>query len=169
MIRHRFVATSVTPVALGNPPEFWCVCGMSGTYAAIELHVAQCAAQERALDDTAIVRNAPTDDDFGGGATKAHYLPNAPREPAPFFLLPCRPRGCLAPLNSAGTCTVHNLAGEPERESAPELPPPPPNPARAHSIAESFQDMLRQAFEAGRASNQVGETFETWYQREVLR
>jgi hypothetical protein len=32
-----------------------------------------------------------------------------------------------------------------------------------------FQDMLRQAFDAGIAAATSGETFEAWYQREVLR
>jgi len=37
------------------------------------------------------------------------------------------------------------------------------------SIAESFQDMLRIAYQAGAASAATGEIFETWYQREVLQ
>jgi hypothetical protein len=136
MTTRHFVSVSGT---LDNP-QYSCVCGArSDTFAVIERHM-----QERALDDTAIVRNTPTDEDFGG-ATKAHYLPNEPREPAPFF-----------------------REAAPDRDSVPELPPPP-SPSRPRSIAESFQDMLRQAFEAGRASNQAGETFETWYQREVLQ
>ena len=36
-------------------------------------------------------------------------------------------------------------------------------------IAESFQDMLRTAFQAGVAAAASGDAFETWYQREVLR
>ena len=35
--------------------------------------------------------------------------------------------------------------------------------------AEMFQDMLRVAYQAGALSAQSGETFEDWYQREVLR
>jgi len=79
-------------------------------------------------------------DDFGGD-TQAHYLPVEPREPAPTFA---------------------------DMPTPPELPPPPiaelPRP-----IAESFQDMLRQAFEAGVTAATSGELFESWYQREVLR
>jgi hypothetical protein len=40
---------------------------------------------------------------------------------------------------------------------------------KPQSIAESFQDMLRATFQAGVAAATSGETFETWYQREVLR
>ena len=137
------------------------------------------------------------DEDFGGD-TKAHYLPAEPRQPAP-AALPCRRLwGCLAPLNSAGLCTLHfksQLEGDPP--SVPELPPPPPGPSqpcplcefgvsitdlpeiavwscghwikkRSRSIAESFQDMLRSAYQAGVTAATNGETFESWYQREVL-
>ena len=41
--------------------------------------------------------------------------------------------------------------------------------ASTRSIAEAFQDMLRAAHRAGAASAATGETFETWYQREVLQ
>lgn len=37
------------------------------------------------------------------------------------------------------------------------------------SIAESFQEMLRIAFLAGVSASTSGETFERWYQREVLQ
>jgi len=42
-------------------------------------------------------------------------------------------------------------------------------PQERRSIAELFQDMLRTAFQAGAISASSGETFETWYQREVLQ
>ncbi len=105
-------------------------------------------------------------DDFGGD-TKAHYLPNEPRRPAaptppppplpPPPTPPCRLLGCLAPLNSMGLCVVHYASSATEIEH------------RSRSIAEAFQDMLRQAFTAGSAAATNGETFELWYQREVLR
>ena len=77
--------------------------------------------------------------------TQAHYLPMEPRQPAtPAFN---------------------------EEPSAPELPPPPQGfiDRHARSIAESFQDMLRSAYQAGAASAMTGESFERWYQREVLQ
>lgn len=89
------------------------------------------------------------------------------------------------------TATVSEIAGTPE-----PLPPPPTVNAcpscgnvksictlpeiavwacghwilkRPRSIAESFQDMLRIAYQAGAASASPGEAFEIWYQREVLK
>lgn len=174
MPKHRFVDDGTAPIVIGG--EVSCICGLRGGYQDVERHI-------EAHAQTDVI---PTGDDFGGGDTKAHYLPNEPREPAPSSTppettsaLPCRSRGCLAPLNSYGTCTVHyrdvlpdvDLPSDPEgpveRPSPPELPPPPP--MRPRSIAEMFQDTLRQAFAAGAASVAVGETFETWYQREVLQ
>lgn len=112
-------------------------------------------------------RGVPTDDssDFGGD-TKAHYLPIEPRVPAlpalPDVVEPlCRLRGCLAPLNSEGSCVVHPITNFTE----PGEPQPPPHP---RAIAELFQDMLRQAFQAGVAAAASGEAFEAWYAREVL-
>ena len=108
-------------------------------------------------------------DDFDSN-TKAHYLPNEPRRPAaptppppplpPPPAPPCRSRGCLAPPNSMGFCTVHFTTAEIDIERVT---------VGSRSIAEAFQDMLRQAFMAGTAATTSGETFETWYQREVLR
>jgi len=95
---------------------------------------------------------APVGEDDGfGGDTKAHYLPIEPRKPA----APSVPPPLAPPSGSVPTKMS---------EIAPIVDPP-----RSHSIAESFQDMLRQAFLAGAAAAQSGETFETWYQREVLR
>jgi hypothetical protein len=108
-----------------------------------------------ATDDGAIVVGV---DDFDSDGTKAYYLPNEPRRPAT----------PTPPVATIPTAVVPGCEVEPDRTSAPELPPPPPIPLRSRTIAESFQDMLRQAFEAGRASSQTGETFEIWYQREVL-
>ena len=125
----------------------------------------------------AIVHDTPPiddHDDFSGGNTRAHYLPVEPRKPAR-TLPPCRSRGCLAPLSEIDgidVCIMHPAdAAVPrdDRPSAPALPPPPPIAPRLMSIAEAFQDMLRQTFMAGIAAAQSGETFETWYQREVLR
>lgn len=73
--------------------------------------------------------------------TKAHYLPIDPRPPATMA----------------------------DRPSPPELPPPPAFSPTTTSIAEAFQTMLRDAFQAGLDAAASGETFEIWYQREVLR
>ncbi len=56
-----------------------------------------------------------------------------------------------------GLCVVHYMSSATEIEY------------RSRSIAEAFQDMLRQAFEAGSAAAANGETFENWYQREILQ
>jgi len=102
----------------------------------------------------------PKDDDYNDDNTDitiAHYLPVEPRTPASSALsssdgVPVEPR-VLAASSSP------NQPTRPVTESS--------QPAR--SIAELFQDMLRQAFAAGVAAAGKGETFETWYQREVLR
>jgi hypothetical protein len=82
-------------------------------------------------------------DDVSSGETKAYYLPIEPRRPAP----PTRPPFAEASAPTPTTSTT----------------------PKARSIAEMFQDMLRQAFEAGIAAADSGEAFESWYQREVLR
>lgn len=175
MTRHRFINDGVSPIPMGATAEYRCVCGKRGTRAVIERHVAENSTEAR--DDAAIVRYASSvnsDDDFDGGDTKAHYLPIEPREPAPSTFAETEP-------------------------SAPELPPPPPSPIldtcqlcqigvpvadlpeivawscghwirkKPQPIAESFQDMLRLAYRAGVQGALSGETFENWYQREVLQ
>jgi hypothetical protein len=62
----------------------------------------------------------------------------------------------------------HYLPIEPREPALPEPLPPPPS-VTARSIAESFQDMLRQTFAAGVAAAASGEAFESWYQRKILR
>jgi hypothetical protein len=84
-------------------------------------------------------------DDVSSGETKAYYLPIEPRRPAP----PTRP-----PFAEA---------------SAPTPRPTPGATPGPRSVAELFQDMLRQAFEAGVVAADSGEAFESWYQREVLQ
>ena len=74
--------------------------------------------------------------------TIAHYLPNEPRRPAPI--------GESDPLPPIPTSAVDD-------EERPRV------------IAELFQDMLRAAYQAGAVSASSGESFETWYQREVLQ
>ncbi|HSX22830.1 MAG TPA: hypothetical protein VLE97_08675 [Gaiellaceae bacterium] len=157
-MKHRFINDGRSPIPMGATAEYACVCGKRGTRESIELHLSEA---EMAIPE------APEDLDdldFGGGDTKAHYLPAEPRRPAPTGEIPPpRPRP---------------LTPEP-------LPPPPPPPTITspevgetgtimtrsvpRSIAESFQDMLRTAYHAGAASAVTGETFETWYQREVLQ
>src|SRR5438552_3635957 len=65
------------------------------------------------LGDDVTVMLVDVDDDFGGGDTQAHYLPNEPRKPA-FQAPACRSRGCLAPLSSAGHCVVHFTESDPD-------------------------------------------------------
>jgi hypothetical protein len=180
---HRFV-DDVAPLKNGEVliAEYACVCGMRGTYTDIVRHIKNPSVElpELAPDyDTTLSRRTSPDDDNNNdfdlvvsGDTEVHYLPNEPRKPA--AAPSCRSRGCLAPRNSAGTCAVHFIGTE--RESAPELPPPPSGPSQEYqfhkqprSIAELFQDMLRAAFQAGAAATTTDESFETWYQREVLQ
>jgi hypothetical protein len=180
MTQHRFLNDGVSPIPMGSTADYACVCGKRGTYEIIELHIADMALITAPSGHPEYIDDG---DNFGGGDTKAHYLPNEPRKPAPTEEMP--------PL------------GRPDRPirraTSPEpLPPPPETPKadcaicgiglsicdlpeisawscghwirkRPRSIAESFQEMLRIAYQAGAASAATGEIFETWYQREVLQ
>ena len=171
-MKHRLINEGLTPIPMGATAEYACVCGRRGTRDAIERHVSASSFE----GDGIVMRHDTTpgiggDDDFGGN-TKAHYLPVEPRVPA-------------APFNDTET-------------SAPELPPPPRRSDEAcpicqaglpiadlpeigawscghwihkkpRPIAEAFQEMLRTAYQAGGAAATTGETFESWYQREVLQ
>ena len=138
MTQHRFLNDGRSPIPMGSTAEYVCVCGRRGTHAVIERHIAENAAgDESASESTPTAPYPQLVEDFGGGDTMAHYLPNEPRRPA-----------------------------------TPEpLPPIPVVDDEEHprSIAELFQDMLRAAYQAGAVSASSGETFETWYQREVLQ
>ena len=210
--------------------EFACTCGVRGTYEDILRHVAEAdlgpslrslgfpqriiEPQETSADYAAVVVSpVPTDDeDFGGGNTKAHYLPNEPKRPAPATKPPAPLSRDATPIYVApertSAPTISSFA-EPDPTPAPLPPTPtPPTPSagvaapvpdkstcpicaqgtiehdlpeittwacghgvlkRPRSIAESFQDMLRTAYQAGAVSAATGEIFETWYQREVLQ
>jgi len=141
---------------MGSTTQYTCVCGKRGTYEIVERHIVESNLPSYARDvpENDGAPTAPYDqvidsDDFGGGNTMAHYLPIEPRKPAP--------TGESPPLPRPGT--------------PKSLPPPPSIPAadQPHSIAALFQDMLRSAFQAGTESTTTGESFETWYQREVLQ
>lgn len=175
--KHRFINDGRSPIPMGSDARYACVCGKTGTREAIDQHVAERAAADRAETDhqeawrSLTSPAVPIDADIGGD-TKAHYLPMQPREPA-------------APMFA-------------ELPTPPELPPPPPPPPtpcphcqlgdpiaelpeifawscghwirrKVQPIAEAFQDMLRSAYQAGVAAATSGESFESWYQREVLR
>lgn len=199
--------------------EFACTCGVRGTYEDILRHVAEtdlrpslrslgfperiAAPQETSADYAAVVVNpVPSDDeDFGGGNTKAHYLPIEPKKPAlptrskeaaPNYVIPERssfvePDLTPAPLPPTPTPPTPSAGVEaqtPDKSTCPicsqgsiehDLPEITTWTCghgvlkRPRSIAESFQDMLRTAYQAGAASAATGEIFETWYQREVLQ
>jgi hypothetical protein len=174
-MKHRFINDGRSPIPMGGSADYSCVCGKRGSFTAIERHIVEASAAK--ISDA--IPPGPYDqieiEDFGGGNTKANYLPNEPRRPAP--------------------------AGETlPRPGTPEPLPPPPTVTHAarcpscgigesictlseiavwscghwiltrpRSIAESFQDMLRIAYQAGAAAASTGEAFETWYQREVLQ
>ena len=138
---------------MGSTAEYTCVCGRRGTYEAVERHITEqnlpSYASESEATPTAPYAQVAESDGLGGD-TMAHYLPIEPREPAP---------------------TAESL---PLQRPTPDPLPPPPSTEtsadpRPRSIAELFQDMLRSAFQAGEVSTTTGETFETWYQREVLK
>ena len=193
----------------GSTTEFACTCGVRGTYERVLRHVTastpaeltpslrsqgflqrivgeitQCAPDDDYASVT--VSSVPVDnDDFGGGNTKAHYLPNEPKRPA----LPALPE-VVEPISHDVAWGATPSYIEPEQTSAPVQPShhveqtavaqpeghsrsndnaADPAPVPTRSIAEAFQDMLRVAYQAGAASAATGETFETWYQWEVLR
>lgn len=156
MSPHRFINDGRSPIPMGGTVAYTCICGKRGTYEALERHIAESSAadeREREAVPTAPYEQLIDSDDFGGGNTKAHYLPHEPRRPAPTEEALPLPR--------------------PDRAPTPELLSSPPSTAAVNgaprSIAELFQDMLRLAFQAGSVSATSGESFETWYQREVLR
>jgi hypothetical protein len=169
--------------------EFACTCGVRGTYESVLRHVTARASSEltpslrsqgfpqRIAGEIAqhapsvdyVSSSIPADsDNFGGGDTKVHYLPNVPKRPAPL---------ALPEVSHDVSWEATPSYIEPEQTSAPTVveqreSPPRSDPTHApltRSIAESFQDMLRVAYQAGAASAATGEIFETWYQREVLR
>jgi hypothetical protein len=177
MIHHRFINDGRSPIPMGGSAEYACVCGKRGTHAAVERHIA--VENDREAVPVESQRPDTDSDNFGGGNTKANYFPHEPRRPAP--------TGEAPPLQ------------RPDRPETPAPLPPPPATVvntcprcgigqptcdlpeisawscghwiekRPRSIAELFQDMLRSAFQAGAAATMAGESFETWYQREVLR
>ena len=186
MTQHRFINDGRSPIPMGGTAEYACVCGKRGTYAAVERHVAASAAGDESTSEAA--PTAPYDqivdnDDFGGGDTKAHYLPNEPRRPAltgeapplrrpdrPTTPEPLPPHPTTSAAEAAGECPICGV-GEPACD-LPEITAWSCGHwihKRPRSIAESFQDMLRSAFQAGTAATTTGESFETWYQREVLQ
>ena len=180
MTRHRFINDGRSPIPMGGTAEYACVCGKRGTHAAIERHIADNSVHDdqdaRDAAPTATYKQlGDSSDDFGGGDTKAHYLPMEPRAPAPptfnetdsitLTELPpppssavdemCRLCGAGAPIADLPEITAWSC-GHWIRK-------------RPRSIAELFQDMLRSAFQAGAAATTAGESFETWYEREVLQ
>ena len=109
------------------------------------------------------------EDDFGGGDTKAHYTPVAPRPPA----YPIDP-------DIDALLEAHGIPADPLREinAARGFPAATPPTACQPSIAEMFQEQLRRAYVAGvqhgsdaddlrDAANEAA--FQQWYAREVLR
>ena len=179
MSRHRFINDGRSPIPMGGAVEYACVCGKRGAHEVIERHIAESSAlDDREAQDAAVT--APYDqlidssDDFGGGNTKAHYLPMEPREPAPTTFVEedsitpperpppravveemCRLCGSGASIIDLPEITVWSCGHWLHK--------------RPRSIAELFQEMLRAAFQAGAVSTTTGESFETWYQREVLQ
>lgn len=180
MTKHRFLNEGRSPIPMGSDAKFACACGRTGTRSAIEQHIAERAEaarmeadrQERQEAWSTITSHAVPADDYGGGGTKANYLPMQPRQPASptFSDLPTPPELPPPPASTPDRCPTCQeglpIADLPEiaawscghwlrKASRP--------------IAEAFQDMLRRAFHAGVAAVVSDETFEDWYQREVMQ
>jgi hypothetical protein len=164
-MNHRFVSD-------GDTLRFTCICGIYGTYAAVEQHIgAALAPGARATTDpypSVVVKG----DDFGGGNTQAHYLPVSPRAPASpdrdsdssVAALPPPPSidrdACPLCANGLPIADLPEIAAWSCGHWIRKRPRP---------IAEAFQAMLRSAYAAGELSARSGENFESWYQREVLQ
>lgn len=188
-MRHRFLNAGLSPIPMGSTAEFACTCGRRGSRATIARHIAESADVAESVDveieipaddpapraRTTAGYEALVDNEHFGGDTMAHYLPVEPREPAPVEdERPTPPE--LPPLPSAphavavDACPICGAGAQ--VADLPEIAAwtcghwvrRTPLP-----IAESFQDMLRTAFQAGVAAAASDEVFETWYQREVLQ
>ena len=176
---HRFINDGRSPIPMGAAADYACVCGKRGSYAVVERHIAEAA--EHDVRTSNAIPPGPYDqleiDDFGGGDTKANYLPNEPRRPAPTGESPPLPRpGTPEPLPPPPTVIREDRC--PSCGNVKSICALPEIAVwacghwilkRPRSIAESFQDMLRIAYQAGAASASTGEAFEIWYQREVLQ
>lgn len=177
MIRHRFINDGRSPIPMGSTAEYTCVCGRRGTYAAIERHIA--VENDRGAIPTAPYEQLSEAETFGGN-TKANYFPHEPRRPAPTGESPplqrsdrpLTPEPLPPPPSAAAVTTCPRCGiGQPTCD-LPEIGAWSCGhwiEKQPRSIAELFQDMLRSAFQAGAAATMDGESFETWYQREVLR
>ena len=150
---------------MGGAAVYTCTCGKRGPYTIIERHISD---MDMGDDDT------QNGEDFGGGDTKANYLPMTPRQPAspePSFVeVPTPPELPPPPVTLVSTSCLFcgkgaKLADVPEVAAWSCGHWIRKKPA---SIAESFQDMLRLAFDAGVKAAESGVTFEAWYQNEVL-
>jgi hypothetical protein len=160
---------------MGPTAEYACVCGKRGSHHVISFHIAEMERSNRTA--------APLDD-FESDNTKANYLPHAPRKPAPTGASPPleRPERARAltpePLPPPPSIAPSTVVACPQCGVGKPTCDLPEIAAwtcghwirkQARSIAEAFQDMLRSAFEAGAVSTTTGESFEIWYQREVLQ
>jgi hypothetical protein len=175
MTRHRFINDARSPIPMGATAEYSCICGRRGTWAAITKHIAESMIAE---EDAAIV-----EDDHFSETTKANYLPVEPREPAPYSdddtpapPPPPRTRESEAPTIPPPLKLRNNMC--PICRSGTQIADLPEIAAwscghwsrkKLRPIAEAFQDMLRIAFQAGVTAAKNDETFEVWYQREVLQ
>jgi hypothetical protein len=177
-MRHRFINDGRSPIPMGTTADYSCVCGKRGSYAVIEKHIIEASSEDVGDAIPAMPYDQIEIDDFGGD-TKANYLPSEPRRPAPTGESPPLPRpgtpeplpppptvahehedACLRCGNAKSICTLPEISVWACGHWILK---------RQRSIAESFQDMLRIAYQAGAASASTGEAFETWYQREVLQ
>ena len=184
MTQHRFINDDRSPIPMGGTAEYACVCGKRGKREAIARHIAENSVHDD-HDDRDVRDAAPTapyaqlvDSSASDvGDTQVHYLPMEPREPAPTLFdeedsitppelsLPLPPCGAVDALcRRCGTGTPIADLPEITAWSCGHW-----IHKRPRSIAELFQDMLRSAFQAGAASITTGESFEIWYQREVLQ
>jgi hypothetical protein len=157
---------------------------MRGTHAAVAWHIAENSPiipRDPVTGLTAHQDHYPIPaEDFGEDTTKAHYLPIEPRSPA--APTPPPPISSTAGVRAIASerAVMEAFASAAHQEYFPIAQTRRPtlrgsgptsigSDTSPKTIAELFQDMLRQAYEAGVDAAKSGEAFETWYQREVLR
>jgi hypothetical protein len=140
-MKHDFQESSMLAVG-----EYACSCGARGTYVEVMRHIRKSSEMEDA--DVSV---EPARDEMRAWLT---------RDDTAVVI--------GIPPNNDGNDFIGEDTKAHYLPIAPREPAIVPSP-RSQSIAESFQDMLRQAFTAGLAAAQTAETFETWYQREILR
>ncbi len=195
MILHRLINSDLSLNAPRTTTEYTCVCGQRGTREIIFRHIAENMTSEEPSD---VIRGG-NDYSGNTKANYLPVEQRAPGPPLHGSAPPSYDEGPplhgSAPPSYDEEPPLHGSAppsydeGPPTHPELPLFSCPSCQTGRLiadlpeivawscghwtrrepQSIAESFQDMLRTTFQAGAAAAASGETFETWYQREVLQ